>query len=112
MTALFHLLKQALDHIRRANRFPMGAREIIKRQAGLPVSPQTFDRGAIAFFILETERPQELLGLGSRVLIENGFQFRCDAVLLMLRNIAQDIFHFVQDTALASDLGEFGVDRI
>ena len=52
-------------------------------------------------FILEQECGSGLFGLFEIVLIEDCSQFGIDLRLLLVRNVGQDILHFVSHTALA-----------
>ena len=75
--------------------------EAVESQAGLPIPLETSDRRWIDGGILLHEPVCNLISLLAIILIENGFEFQSNLVLLLLGNISQDVLHFVFDAALA-----------
>lgn len=112
MAALFDFTKEALDDVVGANKFPMFFGELVEGQTGGQIAAQTIHGGGINPFIFDHEGCRSLFGFFAVVLVEDRLEFGIDLVLLFLGDVAQDILHFVLDTALAFGGGELVLDGV
>jgi hypothetical protein len=104
--------KEPLNDIGRPDRLPMRFGKSVESQTGLQVTLQTGYRSRINWLIFGDERGHLLVSLLTAVLVEDRFEFRRNLVALFSRDVAQDVVHFVFDTALTFTGGEFCLDRV
>ena len=100
MAAFFDFSKQAFNDITGPDELPMLFGEAVEGQTGFLVSLQALDGARVDFLILGHEGSQFLIGFFPAGLVKDGFEFRSNLVMLLLRNVAQYVFHLVLDTAL------------
>lgn len=81
-------------------------------QAGGLVAFEALNRAGRGRGIRFDEGGQGLLGLRPRVLVENGFEFWLKRLTVGLREVAQDGFQLMLDTALTTTGGELERQRI
>lgn len=106
MRAALDLKEQAFNDIGGPDRLPVGFGEVVKGQTSLQIAVQTLNGGGVKSLIFFDKSGHFLIGLLAVVLVENGLQFRFDPLLLFFGDVAQDIVHFVFDTALAGTVGK------
>lgn len=107
MGTLFDLTKQPLNDVGSANERPMLLREAVEGQTGIPIAVQALNGGGIDLLIFGDEGNHFLIGFLTAGLIEDGFEFWTNLLLLFFGDLAQHIVHFVFDTPLALGVENF-----
>lgn len=112
MSALFHFAKESLNDIARANKLPRFFWELVESQTGVQIPLETIDGGGIDPFVFGDKSCHDLLGFCAVRLVKDRFEFGIDLFMLLLRDVAQGVLHFVLHAALVFGRGELVLDGI
>ena len=102
MRATLDFPEKPLDDIIGANGLPVFLWIRIEGQAGLQISLQTSNGRRIHRLILLDKSRHRLISRLPIFLLEQGFQFWLELLLLFRRDIAEHVVHFMNHTALTS----------